>query len=73
MYITNKQLKALDFTTMEEYFQYIVDSIINGQKKQAKELFEGLSKGQKVTFYSWIGSSKEKGLTLIEVLDVVNV
>ena len=28
-----------EFNTAEEFFNYIVDSLINGQRKQARELF----------------------------------
>lgn len=31
--------KSYDFKTAEEYFQYIVESVINGQRTQAKSLF----------------------------------
>ena len=31
--------KAYEFTTAEDYFQYIIDSVINGQRSQAKKLF----------------------------------
>ena len=44
---------ALDFDTEEEYFDYIVDSISNGQIKQAKELYNELSAEQKLEFNDW--------------------
>ncbi len=31
--------KELDFSTESEYFQYCIDSYINGNKTQCKELF----------------------------------
>ena len=32
-------LKELEFDNEVQYFEYIVESYINGQKKQAKELY----------------------------------
>lgn len=45
--ITKKDIKAYDFKNIENYFEYIVESHINGQKNQAKELVKKLSKKQK--------------------------
>ncbi len=37
----------------EGYFEYIVDSIINGQKKQARELYEELRMSEADEFFTW--------------------
>jgi hypothetical protein len=37
--------------SLEEYFEYILDSKTNGQHKQAKELFGELSDEQKEAFF----------------------
>lgn len=47
--ITQKEITALDFDTIEEYFNYIYESYINGQITQAKELTAKLSAEQKKT------------------------
>ncbi len=67
------KINALDFNTIEEYFQYIIDSIINGQKNQAIILFEDLSKEQKMSFYKFIEEGRTCGLSLYEVIKVVTV
>ncbi len=40
-------LKELEFSTEAEYFDYIMESIINGQRRQAKDLITALSKEKK--------------------------
>ena len=42
--------KEYDFETEEEYFQYIVNSLINGQRQQVRELFLKMKKADKETF-----------------------
>jgi len=42
--------KELDFNTEVEYFNYIVDSYINGQKQQVNELFNDMRKDDKRDF-----------------------
>lgn len=51
--VTKNDIERLDFTSLEEYFQYIMDSKINGQPKQVRELFKKLSKPQKREFLCW--------------------
>lgn len=53
--IYNKDLKDYEFNNIEEYFDYIIESIINGQRKQANDLVGELSKGQKKDFMDWAG------------------
>lgn len=52
--VSKKKIKELDFETIEEYFQYIIESTNNGQHKQSKELFKELSYDQKREFRDWI-------------------
>jgi hypothetical protein len=51
--VTTNKIKALDFDTIEEYFEYILDSKTNGQHKQALELYKDLSPAQKKEFINW--------------------
>ena len=51
--VTTNKIKALDFETIEEYFEYILDSKTNGQHKQALELYNDLSPAQKREFIKW--------------------
>ena len=39
-----KLAKSYDFNDMHEFFEYIVDSFVNGQPQQAKELFLSMPK-----------------------------
>lgn len=45
--VTRKILNQYEFKTMHEYFNYIVDSSINGQGMQCKELIKKLSANQR--------------------------
>ena len=48
MSLALKLAKELDFKTEEEYFEYCVNSYINGNHSQCKEMFQKLKKdGQK--------------------------
>jgi ABC-type metal ion transport system substrate-binding protein len=46
--------KELDFTTEQEYFEYIIDSEINGQRQQVKRLIKALKKDDIKTFIFWL-------------------
>jgi len=46
--VTDKKIKALDFQTMEQYQEYIIGSVCNGQRQQAKALIKEMSKSQKI-------------------------
>ena len=45
--IYKKDLKSYEFNSMNDYYQYIIDSFINGQHKQVKNLYSHLSHKQK--------------------------
>lgn len=54
--ITADKLKELQLDTIEDYYEYILDSKTNGQHTQARELFKGLSEGmqgQRADFFEW--------------------
>ena len=51
--VSKKLIKSYDFETIEDYFNYIIDSKINGQRAQAKELYNALSVRQKDSFNRW--------------------
>jgi len=48
--VSKKTIYGLDFATLEDYFNYIIDSKTNGQQKQAKQLYKDLSTRQKNNF-----------------------
>jgi succinate dehydrogenase flavin-adding protein (antitoxin of CptAB toxin-antitoxin module) len=50
-------LQSLQMETIEDYFEYILESKINGQHRQAKILFEDLEegmKGQQAEFFRYV-------------------
>jgi len=52
--ISKKTLKNYEFKTIEDYFNYIVDSQLNGNHSQVKKLFKRLSNEQKKTFFNYL-------------------
>lgn len=43
-------VKDYEFETKEEYFNYIVESLVNGQRQQVKDLFNQMKKQDKKDF-----------------------
>lgn len=54
--VSQKLIKEYDFETIEDYYQYIVDSYINGQSAQVTKLIKMLSKRQKIEFLELLES-----------------
>lgn len=52
--ISKKCLKNYEFETIEDYYSYIVDSKINGNYAQTKELYKNLSVEQRRAFVNWL-------------------
>jgi hypothetical protein len=52
--ISKAYIKALDFETIEDVYNYIVDSDINGNQSQFKELVQKLSRDQFIDFIRFI-------------------
>jgi hypothetical protein len=55
--VSKKLITGYEFSDIYEYFDYIVTSRINGQIKQAKDLYKKLSKAQKTEFWEWFDTS----------------
>lgn len=53
--VTEEKIKALDFETFEQYMEYILESVTNGQMQQAKKLISEMSKAQKIDFIHFLG------------------
>jgi len=51
--VSKKLIREYDFKTIEDYYNYIIDSETNGNG-QAKDLIFALSKKQKVQFIEFI-------------------
>lgn len=54
--ISKKVIKAYDFETIEDYYDYIVLSKINGQYTQLLSLIKAMSKEQKKDCLNWLDS-----------------
>jgi hypothetical protein len=55
--ISKKELTELDFHDIKQYYDYIVESYINGAYKQAKELYRNLSVPQRHDFGDFLISN----------------
>ena len=51
--VNKRELQKLEMS-LHEYFEYIVDSKVNGQHTQAKMMFGNLSDIQKAHFFEYI-------------------
>lgn len=49
-----KLLKDYELQTIEQYYHMIIDSVINGQRTQAKELFSKMPKEYKKGYIRWV-------------------
>lgn len=63
--ITKTELTGLDFHDIIQYYDYIIESYINGQFKQAKELYRDFSAPQQRDFGDY--------LVMYEVCDDLNI
>ena len=52
--IGKKTLKDYDFKSIEDYYNYIVESQINGNHSQVKSLFKKLTNEQKNEFFFYL-------------------
>mgnify|MGYP001398880196 CR=1 FL=1 len=52
--IGKNYLKVFEFQSIEEFFSYVVESQINGNHSQAKELFKKMNSEQKNDFYDYL-------------------
>lgn len=55
--VTKKIIKSLDFQTIEDYFNYIINSEINGNRSQVRNLINDLSNVQKAKCLNYIGDN----------------
>jgi hypothetical protein len=51
----------LDFKTWEELFDYILESKLNGQRKQSLEIYKSLSEQKQVEFLDYLIEMHEQG------------
>lgn len=69
--ISNKLIKSYDFTTIDEYFDYVVMSYLNGNFSQLKELIRKMSKGDKREFMNYLNNCGESHNTQDTILKYV--
>ena len=55
--VTKNKIKGLDFETLQDYFDYIIENKTNGQRTQARELFNELSNAQKKEFFNYVDTA----------------
>jgi hypothetical protein len=51
--VTQETLSSLDMLYMTDYYDYIIDSFVNGQRKQGHELYNALSKSQRAELFDY--------------------
>jgi len=54
--VSKTTLKVYEFSNLEEYFDYISDSITNGQRNQAEDLISELSNKQRKEAYEYFNN-----------------
>jgi hypothetical protein len=52
--ITKKDLKDYQFENIYQYFDYVLESEVNGQKKQVRYLIGKMSQRQRNQFAVWL-------------------
>jgi len=60
--ISKQYIKELEFKTIQDVYNYILDSEVNGAYKQCKELLNKLSKEQYKDFMSYINCEEYKNI-----------
>ena len=68
MVVGKKTLENYEFETIEDYYEYIVESEINGNYSQMKELFNKLAKGQKASFLAWLRINDIENIKLEDLI-----
>jgi hypothetical protein len=57
--ISKKDLKQYNFSKLEDYFNYILESEINGQFEQVEKLIIELSKPQRVDLFEYLRNGEQ--------------
>ncbi|SNR14423.1 hypothetical protein [Tenacibaculum jejuense] len=58
--VSLKTLKEYDFNRITDYYEYILLSIVNGQRKQAERLTKKLSTTQKIDAFEYLENYPNK-------------
>jgi hypothetical protein len=54
------QAKALDLGGIDELYDYILLSLVNGNRNQAEELYKALPRAGKLEFLKWICRNEDQ-------------
>lgn len=65
-YYGSENTNCLIFTAEHEYFEYMVESYVNGQIRQCKDLFMAMSKEDKKRFIEWFSRNENCTMDLDE-------
>jgi hypothetical protein len=57
--ISKKDLKSYNFSDLTEYFNYILESEINGQFGQVAQLILDLSKPQRIELFEYLRNGEQ--------------
>ena len=68
MVVGKQTLKDYEFETIEDYYEYIIESEINGNRSQMRDLFKRLSKGQKASFLAWLRINNIENIKLEDLI-----
>ena len=66
--VSKKTLKEYDFNDIEDYYNYIIESNTNGQRKQFTNLVKKLNKEQLVNFVNYLETQTSDRITSYLVL-----
>jgi len=68
--VTSKEIKGLDFESIDQYYEYILESVANGQRSQARKLVEKLSSEQKKDALQYLAEFGQNGC-VIETTNII--
>lgn len=52
-------LRAYDFTSLDDFFNYIIESKLNGNFDQTRNLIDKLSKDQRIMFFQYMTGQQQ--------------
>jgi len=68
MVVGLKTIKDYEFNGLEDYYNYIVESEINGNYQQMKNLFNKFSHEQKKYFLKWLELNEINNISLGDLI-----
>ena len=63
--------EELDFTEEFEYFDYIIESLINGQRQQVRDLYAAMKIGGQLQFLKY--AAEPEGHHLSAIIDALQI